>query len=247
VSAPLSEALAVAAQPVEAVTVADLIERQKPAIAKLIGDQAERFTRTVLTEMRRTPKLYECDPHSLLGAMMLSAQLGLEPGPLGHVYLVPFGREVSFIVGYKGMIDLAYRSGEVKDVAAAVVREGDAFTFREGTRPVLDHTPSGPAGDREWTHVYAVARLRSGGTPFRVLYPEDVAKAKARSKAAKKPGSPWDTDTEAMWRKTAVRRLAPFLPVSPLLGRALAIDDRAPRFVEGDVDGELVMDGGDDA
>lgn len=244
-TAQLGEALAVAATP-EGKTVRELVARMQPGVEKLIGDQAERFLRVVETEMRRTPRLYDCDPHSLLGAMMLAAQLGLEPGPLGHVYLVPFKREVSFIVGYKGMVDLAYSSGQVKDVAAAVVREGDAFTYREGTRPVLDHTPSGPAGEREWTHVYAVARLRSGGTPFQVLYPEDVAKAKARSSAARKPGSPWDTDTEAMWRKTAVRRLSPFLPASPMLARALAADDHSARFVEDGADGELVIEGGED-
>jgi recombination protein RecT len=221
----LATQLEQAAQPKEGATVRDLIARMQPQIERLIGQQAERFIRTVETEMRRTPTLYDCDPHSVLGAMMLAAQLGLEPGPLGHVYLIPFKTECQFVVGYRGMIALAYRSGEVKDVQASVVREGDSFTYREGTRPVLDHTPAGPAGDREWTHVYAVARTKTGGTPFRVLYPEDVAKARARSASAKKPGGPWDTDTEAMWRKTAVRRLAPFLPSSPVFAQALAADD----------------------
>ncbi len=194
---------------------------------------AERFARTVATEYRRTPKLYECSPESALGAMMLAAQLGLEPGPLGHVYLVPFKGAVEFIVGYKGFIDLAYRSGQVKDVSAALVHDGDSFAFREGTRPFLDHTPSGPAGEREVTDGYAVARLKNGGTVFVVLYPEDFDKAKARSASGSKGSGPWVTDLKAMQRKTCVRRLAPFLPSSPVLAQALGVDQTEPVFEEG--------------
>ncbi len=240
-SESLTAALAQAAQPAEIVTIMGLIERQKPELTKLLESPAavERLGRTVLTELRRNPKLYECDPASLLGSLMLAAQLGLEPGPLGHVYLVPFKREVTFIVGYKGLIELAFRSGQVKDVAAEVVREGDEFSYSLGTTPRLVHVPSGPPEDRDWIAVYAVARLRTGGAPFRVLYPSDVEAARKRSEAAKRKVGPWETDREAMWRKTAVRRLAAFLPQSAQLARGLAVDEHAARWLEGAPDGEL--------
>ena len=231
----LPAALDRATQPKQARTILDLLERQKPELEKLLPGQSERLARVTLTELRRKPKLYECDPASLLGALMLAAQLGLEPGPLGHVYLVPFKHEVAFIVGYKGMVDLAYRSGLVKDVATGIVFEGDSFEWREGTRPFLDHTPSGPAGERDWTHAYAVARLKTGGTVFRVVFPEDAEKAQARSAAGKNPAGPWTTDYHAMVRKTAVRRLAPMLPQSPIFARALAADD-APAVAFGETD-----------
>lgn len=223
----LTTALERSAQPKEAKTLYDLLERQRPEIEKLLGSVAasERFTRTVMTEVRRTPKLYECDPVSVLAAVMLASQLGLEPGPLGHVYLVPFKSECQFILGYRGMVDLAYRSGFVKDVGTGIVHEGDAFAWREGTRPFLDHTPAGPPAEREWTHAYAVARLKSGGTVFRVIFPEDVERAKARSANATSPHSPWATDLHAMIRKTAVRRLSPMLPQSPAFAEALAADE----------------------
>lgn len=235
----LTTALERAAEPADRVTILDLIERQKPEIAKLIPEHVgvERFVRTVMTEIRRTPKLLECSPESLLGAMMLSAQLGLEPGPLGHVYLVPFKRQVEFIIGYKGYVDLAYRSGQVKDIATGVVYEGDAFEWREGTRPFLDHTPAGPQGEREWTHVYAVARLKSGGSPFRVLFPADVEKARKASANGQSPQSPWVTEFYAMARKTAVRRLAPMLPSSPVFAHAREADEAiAPEFGSGSYD-----------
>lgn len=225
----LTTALERSAQPKEAKTVLDLLDRQRPEIEKLLHGVAssERFNRTVMTELRRTPKLYECDPLSVIGAVMLAAQLGLEPGPLGHVYLVPFKRECQFVLGYKGMVDLAYRSGLVKDVGTGIVYEGDAFEWRAGTRPFLDHTPAGPPAEREWTHAYAVARLKSGGTVFRVIFPEDYEKAKARSANADAPHSPHVTDRPAMIRKTAVRRLSPMLPQSPALAHALQADETA--------------------
>jgi recombination protein RecT len=230
----LGTALDRAAEPQERKTVFDLLERMKPEIEKALPAQigAERFARTVTTELRRTPKLLECSPESLLGSMMLAAQLGLEPGPLGHVYLVPFAREVTFIIGYKGMIELAYRSGQVKDVKASLVREGDDFSYREGTRPFLDHTPTAAPGEREVTHAYAVARLRSGGAPFVVTYPEDWERAKKASPAGSKGVGPWVDDWAAMVRKTAVRRLQPFLPQSPQLAVAVERDDAPAPFVD---------------
>lgn len=223
----LGGALERSARPKEAKTILDLLDRQKPELAKVLPASItpERFARIALTELRRNPKLYDCSPESLLGALMVTAQLGLEPGPLGHVYLVPFKRDVTLILGYKGMVELAYRSGLVRDVTTGVVYDGDAFEWREGTRPFLDHTPAGPPGEREWTHAYAVARLKTGGTVFRVIFPADVEQARTRSANADSPSSPWVTDFYAMVRKTAVRRLSPMLPQSPAFAHALAADE----------------------
>jgi recombination protein RecT len=235
------------AQPKEARTVLDLIERMKPELAKVLpaAITPERLARVFTTEVRRTPKLLECSPESMLGALMLSAQLGLEPGPLGHVYLVPFKGEVVFIVGYRGMIDLAYRSGEVKSVESAVVREGDAFEWRKGSRAFLDYTPAGAPGERERTHVYALAKLRSGGVVFEVLFPDQVEARRQRSPAARADSGPWLTDTDAMWRKSAVRALSPVLPQSALFGRALDVDELP--VVEVDADFEPVSEASDEA
>lgn len=217
------QALEHRAEQAEAPTVLELLDRQAPALAAL-GLDADRFRRVVLTEVRRTPRILECSPASFLGAVMLAGQLGLEPGPLGHVYFVPFKQDVQLIVGYKGYIDLAYRSGLLRSISAGTVREGDAFSFREGTRPYLDHTPSGPAGERAPVAYYAVASLKSGGAPFRVLWPEDVEKVWAKAPSSSRPDSPWTTHYDEMARKTAIRRLAPFLPVSPVFAQALAAD-----------------------
>jgi recombination protein RecT len=237
----LGTALEVAKQPQEAKTILHLIERQKPELEKALAGTigVERFTRTILTELRRTPKLYECSPDSLLGAMMLAAQLQLEPGPLGLVYLVPFKGQVEFIVGYRGYVELAFRSGLVKDVSASLVYEGEPFEYREGTRPFLDHHPQPPTADeprgeyRSLVAAYAVARLKTGGAPFKVIYEPDWQRAKSKSPAGSKEVGPWVDDFPQMVLKTAIRRLEPKLPKTPQFGLALEADEAAaPAFEE---------------
>lgn len=209
-----------------------LVESEKPRIVRLMGSEqaAEAFITAMYTDWKLRPDLLACDPVSLIGGARLAAQLGLPFGPLGLVYLVPRnlksgGKWATFVLGYRGMIQLAYNSGRIKKVEAHVVREGDEFAFQYGTAAKLTHVPVGPPGEREWTHVYAVAATREGGTPFTVLYPEDVAKRRARSAAGDSPFSPWQTEPAQMWRKSAVRDLQRFLPQTPQLALADQVDE----------------------
>jgi phage RecT family recombinase len=117
--------------------IRDLIERQKPEIARaLIGTalDPERFARIAFTAIRQSPQLMRCRPESLLGALMTAAQLGLEPGPLGEAWLVPFKDQVTFIVGYRGLLKLAWQSGQLRNISARVVYEADDFDFAFGSR-----------------------------------------------------------------------------------------------------------------
>jgi recombination protein RecT len=213
--------------------IRDIVKRNRDEFAKLLGSEAlaEQFVTAAMTTFRLNPAIYECDPYSVVGGMRQAAQLGLSFGPLGHVYLVPFkqkggGSWATFILGYRGMVELAYRSGQVKRVEANVVREGDEFVFRMGSRAVLDFVPSGPPNGRDWLAVYCLAELKSGGKPFTVLYPEDVERRRKRSRAADSQYSPWQTDTEQMWEKSAVRDLQRFLPQTPTLALALEADEQ---------------------
>lgn len=227
-----SNAAEVQADPKKA-TVLELIQQQQGAIERALPRHldAERFTRIVLTEVRRTPGLLRADPMSLLASLMLSAQLGLEPGPLGHVYFLPFRNakenrtDVQFIIGYKGMVDLARRSGQVSTIYAESVHEGDTFSWRLGLNPDIEHQPAAVRG--ELTHVYAVAKYKDGGFNFVVLTRDQVESYRARSKA--KDSGPWRTDFEAMAKKTAIRRLFPMLPLSPEIQHMQSVDEQAPR------------------
>lgn len=192
--------------------IANLVESSKSGIERALpaGMSVERFQRILLTTVKTTPALLQCDPMSFLGAAMLSAQLGLEPGPLGHSYFVPYGKQVQFIPGYKGLIDLARRSGHITSIYAHAVRVGDEFDYSLGLEQTLIHKPAAQRGDI--THVYAVAKLRDSDPQFIVLTKEQVEAFRARSKAAK--SGPWVTDWEAMALKTAVRRLMTWLPLT---------------------------------
>ena len=236
-TAPIRAELEQVAQPSAQRSIVDLIRRNKPELEKLLGPSltVEQFETAAMTYLRMNPKLVDCNPYSIVGGLRLGAQLGLSLGPLGHFYLAPHAGEAVFILGYRGMVELAYRSGKVRRVSAVVVRDGDTFSFRYGTRAVLDHVPSGPPGEREWLAVYAVAELTNGGKPFEVLYPEDVEARRKRSALGKKGIGPWADDTEAMWRKSAVRQLQRWLPQTPESAHGLATDETVADLSEDDV------------
>lgn len=220
----------------------ELIEKQKPEIARALTGTAlnpERFTRVALTVIKQTPKLLQCRPESLLGALMTSAQLGLEPGPLGEAYLVPYKDQVTFIPGYRGLIKLAWNSGQLRNIAARVVHEEDFFTYEYGLHPDLVHQPA--RGDRGGiTEVYACATLLDGGAEFEVMSIPEIEAIRARSRAA--DSGPWVTDWDAMARKTCVRQLAKWLPMATVLNRAIAAEGTVRTDLDAEALDEIAAD-----
>lgn len=190
----------------------------------------ERFTRIVLSALSTNPKLAETTPQSFLGAMMTAAQLGLEPNtPLGQAYLIPYyngkGKrlECQFQLGYKGMLDLAYRSGEVSVIQAHVVYERDEFSFAFGLDPQLKHIPA--LGDRgEPTHVYAVFRTRDGGYGFEVMSMDDI-RAHAQRYSKSYNNGPWQTNFEEMAKKTVLKRCLKYAPLKSDFVRGVSQDE----------------------
>jgi recombination protein RecT len=196
---------------------------------------AERLARVALTEVRKNQALARCDQTSFLGALMTCAQLGLEPGgPLGHAYLIPFENrkkgvmEVQFIVGYRGMIDLARRSGQIVSIEARPVYEGDTFEVEFGLDSNLRHVPDFENPNRvqpeKLLFVYAVAKLKDGGVQFDVMSRREIEAVRAQSRAG--TSGPWVTHFEAMALKTVVRRLFRWLPISIELAAAIEADER---------------------
>lgn len=204
-------------------TVVDMLDRMRPQLERMSVD-GDRLTRIVLTELRRTPKLYECSPHSLIGAMMLAGQLGLEPGPLGHVYFLPYGGEVTFVVGYTGIIELARRGG-VEGLSAEVVWDCDHYVRPwKNERGTHYEWRPGDESDRK-ERVGVLVTWKDGKTPAALHVPVSrIERAMKASKGSGSPSSPWQTDTDAMWRKTGVRTARPFLPQSAAFAQAMASD-----------------------
>ena len=190
----------------------------------------ERFSRIVLSALSANPKLAETTPQSFLGAMMTAAQLGVEPNtPLGQAYLIPYWNgktkalECQFQLGYKGLIDLAYRSGEVSTIMAQVVYENDEFEYAFGLDPKLVHRPS--QHDRgEPVSVYAMFRTKDGGFGYEVMSMEDIrAHAQRYSKAYS--SGPWQTNFEEMAKKTVLKRVLKYAPLKSDFMRAVSQDE----------------------
>ena len=206
--------------------------RQQIAVALPKHMTADRMIRIALTELRKTPKLMECDDKSLFGAIVQCSQLGLEPGnSLGHAYLIPYGRECTLIIGYKGLIELARRSGQIVSISAREVHEKDKFVIKYGLNEVLEHEPN--FVDRgKVIGFYAIAQLKDGGHQFEYMTLDDIEKVRESSKSSKGAMSPWVNYYNEMGKKTVVRRLFKYLPVSIDIQRAISLDEQADAGVQ---------------
>lgn len=183
---------------------------------------AKRFCRIALNAVAKNPALAECKPATFVLAVLNCAELGLEP-ILGQVALIPYNGYVTCQPMYQGLVDLARRSGQISTLYAEVVREGDEFEYELGLNPRLVHKPIGKGN---LTHTYAVCKLKDGAVQFVVLNADEIAKVKKSSKAGASASSPWQTWTEEMWKKTALKRLLKLLPKSTEMALAIEKDDK---------------------
>jgi recombination protein RecT len=212
-------------------SVGDMLEKLKPRMAGGLPKHltAERLIRVAQTAMSRNPRLLECTQESLIYAIMEAGQLGLEPGGvMGHAYLVPYKNkgvyEAQFMPGYRGLVDLVLRGGDVGSIEARVVRSGDTFDYVYGLKAKLDHVPGGDNEKGSITHVYAIARFKDGRDPqFEVMTVSAVERIRERSRA--RTDGPWVTDYEWMAKKTVIKQLCKLLRLSPEAENALAIDN----------------------
>lgn len=179
----------------------------------------DRFIRVMLTTLTRTPKLADCSRESVMRCLMDCSALGIEPdGRRAH--LIPYGKECQLILDYKGLIELARRSGDIASIRAELVCEADEFAWRNGE---ITHEVNWRAPRGDIQAVYAIATLRSGETQSAVLTRDEVEGIRKRSKAGN--SGPWVTDFGEMAKKTAVRRLCKMLPLSVELAEAMDRDD----------------------
>ena len=191
----------------------------------------ERMMRIALTALSKDAKLANSTPESFMGALLTSAQLGLECNtPLGQAYLIPYkngktGRvETQFQLGYQGMLDLCYRTKQYKTIQARVVYEGDDFDYSYGFNENLRHIPRGKSNKPIF--VYAYYELTSGGHAFEVMSWAEVMKfAEQYSQSVKyKKSSPWQSDPEAMAKKTVLKKVMKYAPKTVEIADAVASD-----------------------
>ncbi len=246
--ANLKQTSKMVAKTVGAGTIKTFFESQKGTLAAVLPKHvsADRMLKIALGAMRTTPKLMNCTLESLLGGVVQCSQLGLEPNtPLGHAYLIPFDNrkkgitEVQIVLGYKGLIDLSRRSGQVVSIAAHEVCENDKFDYAYGLDERLDHRPAMDDRGRVIA-FYAVAKLKDGGHAFEVMSRAQVEKIRDESQnykfARDKSSTVWGQHFVEMGRKTVLRRLFKYLPVSIEMATAAALDDLNARGVSQELD-----------
>lgn len=234
-------------------SIPDMVKVLEPEIKRALPSvlTPERFTRMALSALNNTPKLAECSPMSFIAALMNAAQLGLEPNtPLGQAYLIPYKNknqlECQFQIGYKGYIDLAYRTGQVQIIQAQAVREFDYFEYEYGLNPKLVHRPGD--GERgEITYFYGLFKMINGGFGFEVMNVAAMdAFAKQYSQSINSKYSPWSSQYEEMAKKTVIKKALKYGPVKSDFQRAIAMDESIKTELSVDmseVRNEDVLDG----
>ncbi len=188
----------------------------------------ERVCRIALNELRKNPKLPQCSVSSFLSAVMQSTSVGLEIGePLGHAYLIPRKIEGKLIccfdVGYKGLLELAQRVNAL--VSANLVYPDDEFYAEFGNDEKLRHVIVNPKG--EYKLAYAYIRTKEDKFKMCQMYPHEINAIRDKVPSSNHPRSAWQTDYNAMARKTVIRQLFKLFPVSPEMAKAISLSEQA--------------------
>ncbi|HMA60111.1 MAG TPA: recombinase RecT [Halanaerobiales bacterium] len=209
------------------------IEKMKPEIEKVLPKHigVERMSRIAFTTVRTTSDLVNCSMGSLMGSVMQASALGLEPNLLGQCYIIPYKNQATFILGYRGMINLARRSGEIQTLYAHVVKENDEFSYQYGLEPDLKHIPAEEERGKI-KGAYMVAKFKDGGYYFEYMPIADILKRRDKSPAAKSEYSPWNDmgiGYEEMVKKTVIRHAFKYLPVSIEIMRNVELTDETQK------------------
>lgn len=195
----------------------------------------DRLIRLAVTALHNNTTLQSCSMISIANSVMLSAQLGLEVNNgLGHAYLVPYSGVCTFQPGYRGLIDLAYRSGTVKDIQAHLVYDNDEFDYQLGDDPRLKHKPCVKGERGDWYGGYSVVKMNDGEVSFYYMSRAEIDAVRDKCSQSwsgnYRKKSPWFTWPEEMAKKTIVKRHLKMRKLSVDTDLAVGLDDQAEGF-----------------
>jgi len=215
----------------------------KEALPK--GYDVKRMVRIVVGALRQNPNLIQCTPISFISAVMQSIQLGLEPNTvLGHAYIIPYWNsrlqvyEAQFQRGYRGLLDMAYRTGQFIEIYAKEVCRGDEFDYMLGTESWVKHRLGKRKYDKSGNpiveYVYAEYKNIKGGRHVVVWSREMLDRHKDRySPAAKKDKfSAWNVNEISMYKKTTLKDLLNYADISIEFRRQLQTDEIVKREIK---------------
>ena|SRR3990167_2924911 len=242
---------AIVTRQTDLVPMEDLIKKAARDLGKSLPKhlRPERIVQIYTTLIRQNPELAKCTPISIIGALFVSAQLGLEP-VAGQAYILPFNnnrlvngqwvkiKEAQFLIGYRGLANLFFRHEKSTQLNWGIVKEKDEFAYEYGTNMYLRHIPAKEGG--QTIGYYVIAGLQGGGKSFMYMTKEDcLAHGQKHSKTFDKktnqfmPSSPWRKDQDPMCLKTVLIQLGKLLPLSIELQRAIATDETSREYREG--------------
>jgi recombination protein RecT len=221
-----------------------LLERFKPQIEAMLPRDlgVDRFVYIALNQVRSIPKLLNCSPQSFLGACLEAVKLNLMPGVAGQCWIIPFKRDAVLIPGYRGLVQLAWRTDRIANIFANVIREQDEYEWQEFPQR-LTHIASPKKDAGEMIATYAYSSMVKGGEQITFMRDWQVKQIKARAPAAKSSDSPWNNPEHEpeMWKKTGLKRHCKVMPMEIEFARATDLDDLAeagkPQGLEIDIDG----------
>lgn len=159
---------------------------------------------------------------------------------MNQAYLIPYGNQCQFQLGYKGLIDLAYRSGEISTIGAEAVHENDTFEYELGLESKLVHKPL-IKGDRgPVIAYYAYWRGKDGGYGFSVMSKDDID-AHARKYSKSVGNGPWVTSYDEMAKKTVLKRVLKYAPMKTDFAKAVSTDETVHDTLGADMTTEPVV------
>ena len=195
-------------------------ERTKNKFKEMLGNKAVGFLTSLINTTNGNAQLQQADPNSILKAGAIAATLDLPIDPnLGFAYIVPYKKkykdelgnwneknEAQFQMGYKGFVQLAIRTGQYKRINVAVMYEGQ-FESYDPITDELKYNLENKLSD-EITHYVAYFQTINGFEKYNIMSKEEVEQHGMKfSKTFKKEKSTWQTDFNAMAKKTVLKLL----------------------------------------
>jgi len=189
-----------------------------------------QFKNIVINEVKKSEQMQQAflhNPASLFASILLCAELGLNPSAdVGEFYFLPFGKKITPILGYKGVINLILRSGEISKIWSEIVYEDDDFEYELGLEPKLTHIPNLERDNKNIKYVYAVAKLTNGELMFKVMSKKEIMEIVQMSKY---PNQLYGSNKDPqgwMYKKTVIKQLSKTLPKDYYGKRGISVDDK---------------------
>ena len=218
-------------------TLRDLLKKDhiKSAFTDMLGDKAPAFMSSILSLVGAKKELAKCAPNSIVSACAISATLDLPINPnLGFAGIIPYGGVAQFQIQYKGLIQLAIRTGQYRRMNSFLIHEGELVTYNRITgETVIDEEKR--TSDNVVGYGFYFC-LTSGFEHTFVMTKEQVeAHAKKYSKAFqyRKKDSPWFTNFDAMALKTVTKlALSKYGILSVQMQKAITYDQGVVKGLE---------------